>query len=91
MVKRSSTVSCKLIRPDVYYRTITANQKYVYKRWKLCIHKIKRNAQYSDLYTILYQRLTNAILKGTLLHFKIIIKMYLIENKEVTLLIQLNW
>ena len=70
---------------------LRSNQKYVYSDLKLHVRKIKRNAQYSDLYTILYQRLTNAILKGTLLHFKIIIKMYLIENKEVTLLIQLNW
>ena len=31
------------------------------------------------------------LLCGQLLHAKIIIKMYLIENKEVTLFVQLNW
>ena len=66
------------------------NQKYVYSDLKLHVRKIKRNAQHSDLYTILYQRLTKAVLKGALLHDKIIIKMYLIENKEVTLLVKLN-
>jgi len=29
--------------------------------------------------------------KDALLHGKIIIKIYLFENKEVTLLMQLNW
>ena len=31
------------------------------------------------------------IVKGALLQYKIIIKIYLFENKEVTLLMQLNW
>ena len=35
--------------------------------------------------------LSSYFLKSYLLHCKIIIKMYLIENKEVTLFVQLNW
>ena len=31
------------------------------------------------------------MIKDALLHFKIFIKVYLIENKEVTLLHKLNW
>ena len=49
---------------------LRSNQKYVYSDLKLHVRKIKRNAQYSDLYTILYQRLTNALLKGALLPCK---------------------
>ena len=49
---------------------LRSNQKYVYSDLKLHVRKIKRNAQYSDLYTILYQRLTNAFLKGVLLPCK---------------------
>ena len=49
---------------------LRSNQKYVYSDLKLHVRKIKRNAQYSDLYTILYQRLTNAFLKGALLHLQ---------------------
>ena len=49
---------------------LRSNQKYVYKRLKLHVHKIRRNARKSDLYPIVYQRLTNAILKGALLHCK---------------------
>ena len=49
---------------------LRSNQKYVYSDLKLHVRKIKRNAQYSDLYTILYQRLTNAFLKGALLPCK---------------------
>ena len=59
-----------LVRLSILSYTIAplrTKQKYVYKRWKLHVHKIKRNAQYSDLYAILYQRLTNAFLKGALL------------------------
>ena len=37
---------------------------------KLHVHKIRKYTQYSDLYTILYQGLTNAVLKGALLHCK---------------------
>ena len=55
------------------------------------VYKITRYTKHSDLYAILYQRLTKTLLKGALLHRKIFIKVYLIENKEVTLLMQLNW
>lgn len=73
------------------------NQKYIYREMKLHVDKITRYTRKSDLYTILYQRLTKALqkvpfyrAKGRLSHVKIIIKMYLIENKEVTLLVKLN-
>ena len=46
------------------------NQKYVYSGLKLHAHKIRSYAKHSDLYTILYQRLTNAFLKGALLPCK---------------------
>ena len=49
---------------------LRSNQKYIYSDLKLHVRKIKRNAQYSDLYTILYQRLTKALLKGALLPCK---------------------
>jgi len=49
---------------------LRTKQKYVYKRWKLRVHKIWSYAKLSDLYTILYQRLTNAVPKGTLLRCK---------------------
>ena len=49
---------------------LRANQKYVYREMKLRVHKIRSYAKHSDLYTILYQRLTNAILKGALLPCK---------------------
>jgi len=38
-----------------------------------------------------YKRHSFYIVKTTILHAKIIIKMYLIENKEVTLFVQPNW
>lgn len=45
--------------------------------------------------TIWYKRLYKEVMfydaKGDVLRLKIIIKMYLIENKEVTLFVQLNW
>lgn len=49
---------------------LRTNQKYVYKRLKLHVHKIRRNARKSDLYPFVYQRLTNTVLKGALLHCK---------------------
>ena len=49
---------------------LRSNQKYVYSDLKLHVRKIKRNTQHSDLYTILYQRLTKAFLKGALLPCK---------------------
>ena len=70
IVKRSSADSCKLIHPSHTTEPLRTNQKYVYSDLKLHVRKIKRNAQYSDLYTILYQRLTNAVLKGALLRCK---------------------
>ena len=49
---------------------LRTNQKYIYKRLKLRVHKIWSYAKLSDLYTILYQRLTKAVLKGALLPCK---------------------
>ena len=49
---------------------LRTNQKYVYKRRKLHVHKIRSYAKHSDLYPIVYQRLTKALLKGALLHCK---------------------
>ena len=46
------------------------NQKYVYSDLKLHVHKIRSYAKHSDLYTILYQRLTNVVPKGALLPCK---------------------
>ena len=60
-------VLVNLFVPTYTTAPLRTNRKYVYKGWKLHVHKIKRNAQYSDLYAILYQRLTNAFLKGALL------------------------
>ena len=52
---------------------------------RLCNHQTIKGLQNASQKGIFYGA------KGHLLHFKIIIKMYLIENKEVTLLIKLNW
>ena len=60
----------RLSAPTYITAPLRTNQKYVYSDLKLRVHKIKRNAQYSDLYTILYQSLTNAVLKGALLPCK---------------------
>ena len=49
---------------------LRSNQKYVYKRWKLHAYKITRYSNKLDLYPIVYQRLTNAFLKGALLPCK---------------------
>ena len=46
------------------------NQKYFYSDLKLRVHKIRSYAKHSDLQSIVYQRLTNAVLKGALLHCK---------------------
>ena len=46
------------------------NQKYVYSDLKLRVHKIWSYAKLSDLYPIVYQRLTKAVLKGALLRCK---------------------
>ena len=60
----------RLSAPTYITAPLRTNQKYVYSDLKLHVRKIKRNAQYSDLYTILYQRLTKAVLKGALLPCK---------------------
>ena len=49
---------------------LRTKQKYVYREMKLRVDKITRYTRKSDLYTILYQRLTKALLKGALLHCK---------------------
>ena len=49
---------------------LRTKQKYVYREMKLRVHKIWSYAKLSDLYAILYQRLTKALLKGALLHCK---------------------
>ena len=49
---------------------LRTKQKYIYKRWKLQVHKSMSHAKLSDLYIILYQRLTKAVLKDALLHCK---------------------
>ena len=53
------------------------NQKYIYREMKLHVDKITRYTRKSDLYTILYQRLTKALqkvpfysVKGRLSHLK---------------------
>ena len=43
---------------------LRTKQKYVYREMKLRVDKITRYTRKSDLYTILYQRLTKALLKG---------------------------
>ena len=62
-----------LVRLSILSYTIAplrANQKYVYSDLKLHVYKITRYTKHSDLYAILYQRLTKALLKGALLHCK---------------------
>ena len=60
----------RLSAPTYITAPLRSNQKYVYKRWKLRIHKSRSYAKHSDLYTILYQRLTNVVPKGALLPCK---------------------
>ena len=45
-------------------------QKYIYRKIKLHVYKITRYTKHSDLYPIVYQRLTKALLKGALLPCK---------------------
>ncbi len=47
----------------LYYIQLRINQKYVYKRLKLYVNKIRKYAKRSDLYTIVYQRLTQSLSK----------------------------
>ena len=49
---------------------LRANQKYVYRKIELHIYKITRYTKKTDLYSIVYQRLTKAFLKGALLPCK---------------------
>ena len=70
IVKRSSADSCKLIHPSHTTEPLRTKQKYVYSDLKLHVHKIRSYAKLSDLYAIVYQRLTNAFLKGALLPCK---------------------
>ena len=46
------------------------NQKYIYREIRLHVYKITRYTKHSDLYPIVYQRLTKAVLKGALLRCK---------------------
>ena len=62
-----------LVRLSILSYTIAplrANQKYVYSDLKLHVYKITRYSNKLDLYPIVYQRLTNAFLKGALLPCK---------------------
>ena len=49
---------------------LRTNQKYIYSNLNLQLHKFRKYAKHSDLYAILYQRLTKALLKGALLRCK---------------------
>ena len=60
----------RLSAPTYITAPLRSNQKYVYSGLKLHAHKIRSYAKHSDLYIILYQRLTNAVPKGALLHCK---------------------
>ena len=46
------------------------NRKYIYRKIKLYVYKITRYTKKTDLYPIVYQRLTKAFPKGALLRFK---------------------
>ena len=60
----------RLSAPMYITAPLRSNQKYVYSDLKLHVHKIRSYAKLSGLYTILYERLTNAVLKGALLPCK---------------------
>jgi len=70
VVKRSAQVLVRLSVLKCATKPLRTNLKYVYKRLKLHVHKITRYTKKTDLYPILYQRLTKALLKGALLHLK---------------------
>ena len=63
-------VLVNLVVPTYTTAPLRTKQKYVYKRWKLHAYKITRYSNKLDLYLIVYQRLTNAFLKGALLPCK---------------------
>ena len=60
----------RLSAPTYITAPLRANQKYVYRKIKLHVHKIRSYAKHSDLYPIVFQRLTKAVLKGALLPCK---------------------
>ena len=70
VVKCSGTDPIRLSVPTHTTAPLQVNQKYVYKRLKLRIHKSRSYAKLSDLYTILYPGLTKSFLKDALLHCK---------------------
>ena len=49
---------------------LRTDRKYVYRKIKLHVYKITRYTKKTALYPIVYQRLTNAFLKGALLPCK---------------------
>ena len=60
----------RLSAPTYITAPLRTNQKYVYSNLNLQLHKFRKYAKHSDLYAILYQRLTKALLKGALLRCK---------------------
>ena len=63
-------VLVNLFVPTYITAPLRNNQKYIYRKIKLHVYKIKRYTKHSDLYPIVYQRLTKALLKGALLPCK---------------------
>ena len=63
-------VRVNLSAPTHITAPLRTNQKYVYSDLKLHVHKSRKYAKLSDLYPIVYQRLTKAVLKGVLLPCK---------------------
>ena len=63
-------VLVNLFVPTYTTEPLRNNQKYIYREIKLHVYKITRYTKHSDLYPIVYQRLTKALLKGALLHIK---------------------
>ena len=56
-----------------------------------CKHSSRTRLLRNYLTVSTLRYLLSGIVKAVLLHGKIIIKIYLSENKEVTLFVQLNW
>ena len=63
-------VLVNLFVPTYITAPLRTNQKYVYSDLKLHVYKITRYTKKSNLYSIVYQRLTKALLKGALLPCK---------------------
>jgi len=57
----------------------------------MCKDLLQAQLSCNHLVINILQNLLFCIPKAAVLHGKIIIKIYLSENKEVTLLMQLNW